>query len=118
MEIKNDRLRQDLEDFENMSHKELLQKKLECQNIRILINHELSLAEAEGRTNTEWYRKATAAYKVNGLKVSAIDGLIGLMGNKNAFYREFHSQVKKFLDKSDFDLLEKETNKRINKEMS
>lgn len=114
MDIRNERLKRELEEFETLSQKELLRKKCEFQNIRILIDHELSIAESENNTKTEWFRKATTAYKLNGLKIAAIEGLIHLRSSKHVFYQEFHRQAKEVLPRTAYNFLIETCKRELN----
>lgn len=108
------RLDTEIETFQSLSTEELNEKRLEFQNVRIIIQHDLLTDRAE--IDKEWKRKAVTAYKINGVKIAAIDTIIGARNNgKKRYYKIFTQTAKEVLPEDILEMLNQAVEEKLNK---
>ncbi len=111
------RLDIEIEDFHSLTTEELNAKRLEFQEVRIIIQHDLLTDRAD--IDKEWKRKAVTAYKINGVKIAAIDTIIGARNSgKKKYYKVFTTVAKEVLPKDILEVIEETVRERLNKVLS
>jgi len=106
--------------FRAMNKKQLNDKRTEFLNARNIISFELEKEKRldSDKYNSEWSLRAKAAHKIIGVKIGAIEAIIGEMneGSKR-FFKHFYSVAKHRLPRETFDLLEEEAEILNHKDM-
>lgn len=111
------RLDIEIEGFQSLTTEELNAKRIEFQEVRIIIQHDLLTDRAD--IDKEWKRKAVTAYKINGVKIAAIDTIIGARNSgKKKYYKVFTTVAKEVLPKDTLETIEEAVRERLNKVLS
>jgi hypothetical protein len=111
------RLDIEIEGFQSLTTEELNAKRIEFQEVRIIIQHDLLTDRAD--IDKEWKRKAVTAYKINGVKIAAIDTIIGARNSgKKKYYKVFTTVAKEVLPKDILEVIEETVRERLNKVLS
>ncbi len=108
------RLDIEIEGFQSLTTEELNAKRIEFQEVRIIIQHDLLTDRAD--IDKEWKRKAVTAYKINGVKIAAIDTIIGARNSgKKKYYKVFTTVAKEVLPKDILETIEEAVREKLNK---
>jgi hypothetical protein len=92
-------IREDIQHLKTLTKDELVDLRVELQIDRLTIDSDLKTAEDEGRSATEWYNKATYAYKAKAIVMTAIDTEINRRKLEVTWDEVFHQVIKDNLSK-------------------
>ena len=107
-------IRDDIQNLKTLTKDELVDLRLELQIDRLTIDSDLKTAEDEGDDKTEWYNKATYAFKAKAIIMTAIDTEINRRKKDLSWEEVFHQKIKNILPESTYDEIRSLTTNEFN----
>ena len=104
-------IRDDIKALKELSRDELIDLRLELQIDRLSIDSDLKTAEDEGNDRSEWYNKASYAFKCKAIIMTAIDVEVNRRKKDLKWEDIFHNTAKSILSEDLYEELKEATSR-------